>query len=99
MARGECDGTEHPGGPRRSQATTKGHFNDRFARIRQRPELLLWLRCGNAAEIHGWYQRTDGHWRVRRVELVPVFQYFTVLGLLAYFLCDVIRRFASKRDR
>ena len=52
------------------QATTKGHVNDRFTRIRQLPALLLWLQCGNAAEIHGWFQKPNGRWDVRRVVLL-----------------------------
>jgi hypothetical protein len=48
------------------QVTSSSNMAARLTKMVAIPELLVWLRAGNRAEVHGWVKRKNGRWECRR---------------------------------
>jgi hypothetical protein len=50
------------------QTTSKANLAARVEKVRQQPEIAVWLRAGNRVECWGWFRRGE-RWDVERVEI------------------------------
>ncbi len=51
------------------QCTSKPNLAARVGKVRQQPEVAIWLKASNRIEVWGWHKR-NGRWDAERIEVL-----------------------------